>query len=414
MGSWGTGHFRRKATRAALLLGVGSAWVLAGLLLWRTTVPGDLRRPHVDAQRYWSSSVLHRAARFDGFLRWEWVIATLVELLALLALVRLGPRIARAFELGRIGTGVMVGAVTTLALWLVGLPFGLVTLWWGRRYGIEKESYLDWLLGLWPGALGKVVGLTIVLTLLLVLAGRFRRRWWLVAGPLFVAVAALLAFLLPYVQTIGTHGLSRPRLAAAVGALAQREGVSGTPVRVEKVSDTTSAVNAESIGIGRSARVVIWDTFLAPRFTAGEIEVVAAHELGHAARRHILKGLAWSALITIPGFFVLAVATGRRGGMARPEVVPFALLVIGLLNLGVTPFTNVISRRYEGEADWRALQTTHDPASAARLFRDFGSVDLQQPDPPGWSYVWIDDHPTLVQRIAMVRAWARLHGSSGG
>ncbi len=107
---------------------------------------------------------------------------------------------------------------------------------------------------------------------------------------------------------------------------------------------------------------------------------------------------------------MLFLLTRLRGGMARPEVVPFALLVILVFHLAVTPLSNAVSRRYEAEADWRALQVTHDPTSAVGLFRKFGSLDLVQPDPPGWSYVWIDDHPTLAQRVAMARAWARLHG----
>ena len=76
----------------------------------------------------------------------------------------------------------------------------------------------------------------------------------------------------------------------------------------------------------------------------------------------------------------------------------------------MTPFSNAVSRRYEAEADWRALQATQDPSSAVGLFRKFGSLDLVQPNPPAWSYVWIDDHPTLAQRVAMAMAWARLHG----
>ena len=71
----------------------------------------------------------------------------------------------------------------------------------------------------------------------------------------------------------------------------------------------------------------------------------------------------------------------------------------------MTPFTNVVSRRYEAEADWRALQTTHDPASAVKLFRHFGLYDIVQPDPPGWSYVVLDSHPTIMQRIALANAW---------
>jgi STE24 endopeptidase len=395
-----------RLVKSATLLTLASGWVVAGWFLWQTTVPENLRLAHVDVHRYWSERALHRAARFDGFLRWDWVAATLVGLAVLVVLARLGPRLAAAWELGRVGTGVMVGAVATLALWAVGLPFGFLALWWGRRYGIEKQGYLEWLLSQWPALLGQVVGLTIVLTILLLLAGWLERSWWVLAGPLFTAVALLLVFVLPYAMTIGTRSPHKTKLAAQLRELERKEGVGGTPIRIENASDRTTAANAETIGIGPSARVVIWDTLLDGRFSPGEIRVVAAHEFGHVARRHIWKGLGWYALIEIPGFFVLAAATRLRGGMARPEVVPLALLVIAAFNLAVTPFSNVVSRRYEAEADWRALVTTHDPASTVKLFRQFGTTDLQQPNPPLWSYVWLDNHPTLTQRIAMANAWA--------
>jgi Zn-dependent protease with chaperone function len=80
--------------------------------------------------------------------------------------------------------------------------------------------------------------------------------------------------------------------------------------------------------------------------------------------------------------------------------------VLAVIGLAITPFGNVVSRRYEGEADWSALRATHDPAAAASLFRKFSRDDLVQPNPPLWSYIWIDNHPTIVQRIAMARAYA--------
>jgi STE24 endopeptidase len=71
----------------------------------------------------------------------------------------------------------------------------------------------------------------------------------------------------------------------------------------------------------------------------------------------------------------------------------------------ITPFGNEVSRRYEAEADWSALRATHDPASAESLFRKITRYDLIQPNPPLWSYVMLDDHPTVAQRIALARAW---------
>jgi STE24 endopeptidase len=406
----------KPSTLVALAVGALSAtalaivWLAAAWYLTRTTVPDDLRLPHVDASKEFSRSILHRSAHYDGFLRWEWVAATLATLAALAVFTRLGPHIARAWELGRVGTGVMVGAVTTLGTWAVGLPFGALALWWGRRYGLEKQGYLQWALDQWPSLLGQVVGLTIALTILLLLAGRFGRRWWVVSAPLFVVLGAALVLVLPYLETLGTRAPHRTQVAARIQELARKEGVGGTPVRIEKMSDETTAANAMASGIGPSARVFIWDTFFDGRFSNREIELVAAHEFGHIAHRHIWKGLGWSLLLTVPAFFVVELVTRRRGGLERPENVPYALLVLAVIGLVITPLGNAVSRRYEAEADWSALRATRDPAAAAGLFRKFTRYDLVQPNPPGWSYVLLDNHPTVVQRLAMARAWRARSG----
>ncbi|HET7759829.1 MAG TPA: M48 family metalloprotease [Gaiellaceae bacterium] len=392
--------------KAATLVGLVAGWLVAAWLLTRTTIPSNLHLPHVDAARVFPAAVLHRAARYDGVLRWLWLAGTLATLAALAVFAWLGPRLARAWELGRVGKGVMVGAVTTLGTWAVGLPFGAIELWWGRRYGLQTQGYVSWLLQQWPGLLGQVVGLTIALTILLVLAGRFGRRWWVVAAPFFVVMGGVLVFVLPYVETIGTRPPHDTPAAARIRELARQEGVGGTPVRIEQVSDETSAANAMTIGIGPSARVFLWDTFLDGRYSTREIEVVVAHEFGHVAHRHLWKGLAWSLLLTVPVFFVVEWATRRRGGLELPENVPYALLVLALAGLVVTPFGNAVSRRYEAEADWSALRATRDPAAAESVFRKFTRYDLVDPNPPLWSYVWIDDHPTVVQRISMARAFA--------
>ena len=60
----------------------------------------------------------------------------------------------------------------------------------------------------------------------------------------------------------------------------------------------------------------------------------------------------------------------------------------------------------ESEADWKALQTTRDPAAVRGLFVGFAKTSLGDPDPPAWSHVLLDTHPTLSQRVAMAEAWA--------
>ena len=91
--------------------------------------------------------------------------------------------------------------------------------------------------------------------------------------------------------------------------------------------------------------------------------------------------------------------------MARPEAVPVALFVYVALQVAALPLSNIVSRHEEAEADWSALRATRDPASARALFEVLARTSLGNPDPPSWSYVLSADHPTIVQRIAMVQAW---------
>jgi len=128
--------------------------------------------------------------------------------------------------------------------------------------------------------------------------------------------------------------------------------------------------------------------------------------------RHILKGLAWFALLALPGAFLIAEVTRRRGGLEQPANLPYALLVLTVVGLLAGPLENVISRRYEAEADWRALEATHDPAAQRSLFERFQQTSLDEPNPPLLDYLWLENHPTTMQRIAMAERW-RERRSSG-
>ena len=179
------------------------------------------------------------------------------------------------------------------------------------------------------------------------------------------------------------------------------------------MSDTTNRANAAANGFGPSASVVLWNTLLDKPFTPGEIRVVVAHELGHVAHRHVLKGIGWAALLALPIAWLVTLAARLRGGIGDPAALPFVVLVLVVLGFFAAPFVNVVSRRYEAEADWSALNATHDAASARKLFVDFQRTSLQQPDPPTWDYLWLEDHPTIAQRIAMAEAWVRTRTSAG-
>jgi STE24 endopeptidase len=235
------------------------------------------------------------------------------------------------------------------------------------------------------------------------LAGPLRRSWWIPGGAVFVGLAGLFAFLLPYLIP---SQVEAPRaVVAEARTLAEKEGLPEIPVRVQEVRTFTTAPNAEAAGLGPSRRVILWDTLLDGRFGPDEVRVVLAHELGHLARDHVWKLIGWYALFAFPGAFLIARATRRRSGMADPAAVPLSLFVLVVLQIVALPAQNVITRHVEAEADWVALQTTQDAQGARTLFRRFSTTALADPSPPTWAFLLMETHPTIAQRIAMADAW---------
>ena len=399
----------RIARPATITVAALAVWVVAAFFLLRTKVPADLNPPHLDARNVFGGGATRAGARFDRFFELEWIIATLATFGVLAVFLVRGPRLARRLGLGPVNAGVVTAVFITFVVWAVSVPFEIAASWWSRRHDILQKSWSSIVFDPVGGLVSTTVSTTIVIAVALLLARRLPRTWWLAAGGIVLVLAIGLQFLLPYLQRLGTHPVRSRQLAAQVRTLERHEHVGRPVVRVAPVSGDTSAANAYSIGIGPSRSVIIWNTMLDGRFTPHEVRFVVAHELGHLARWHIWKGIAWGILFGLPIFGLVAYVTGRRGGLRRPDNVPLALLTLALAGLVVTPLANVVSRRYEAEADWMAVQATRDPGAGRALFQDFVRTDLQNPDPPGWVNLLLEDHPSALARVEQVEAWKRLH-----
>ena len=376
-------------------------WAVLAMLLWRTTVPSNLRLPHLDERAIFGAGLVRKAEHYERFLDWDWVLGTLAALGAYVVMVRRGRALAPRLGLGNVNAGIVLGVVTFTVVWGATLPFTLADVWWERRHGISRESYAQAVGSAWGGLIGSIVVAVIVLAIVLALARRFGRRWWFAAVPVLTAFLLVLQLIVPYLVTAGTHPVRSARLRTEIRALERREHAGNPPVRIDDVSGRTTAANAFSIGIGPTERVVIWNTLLDGRFSANEIRFVIGHELGHLVRNHPLRAVGWFGLLVLPVLLVAAFTADIR----RPGAVPLALLVIAVAQLAILPLRNTISRRYEREADWIGLNGTRDPAAARGLFSGFVATSLQDPSPPGWVHVLLDDHPTALQRVEMARAW---------
>jgi STE24 endopeptidase len=306
----------------------------------------------------------------------------------------------------------IVGAVLLL-ISVVDLPFA----WYRQfrieqRFGFNRMTFVLWLTDLVKSlALSIALGLPL-LTAVLWLMQRAGDLWWLYAWLLWIGFNALVLVLYPTVIAPlfnRFEPLQDAGLAERIRALLARTGFSSKGVFVMDGSRRSAHGNAYFTGLGRSKRIVFFDT-LVERLQPAEIEAVLAHELGHFKLKHIAKRLLFSFfaslaflallgwLITQPWFYTgLGVTPSLTGSNHGVALVLFAL-VMPVFMFVFAPLVSLLSRRHEFEADAfaaRHASATDLISALVKLYQDNAST--LTPDPLHSAFY--DTHPPASIRI---------------
>jgi STE24 endopeptidase len=285
--------------------------------------------------------------------------------------------------------------------------------WLPRRFGLLHQPLAAWLLDrAKAAALGAVLGLGGVLVVYALL--RLTAWWWLIAAGIVFVVGIALAALFPVVIVPLFYRVTRLADAALerrLLGLAERAGVDAVGVWVLDQSRKSRTANAAVVGLGRTRRIILFDT-LATAFREDEVEAVLAHELGHHVHGDLRRGLVVQGVLMLLTFWAAA-ALLRAGvelwglaGMADPAGLPWLILVFMLVGVVQLPLTNGFSRWIERQADDFALTLTRDPGAFIDAMERLGALNLAERRPHWLKEFLLYSHPALDRRIARARGEA--------
>jgi STE24 endopeptidase len=318
--------------------------------------------------------------------------------------------------------------LATLALVVVraavGLPFAVRAFRQDARAGLATQR-LGGFLRDW--AKGRAVGL--VLTVLPLTALVLGARWqppgwpWVAAAAAVVLVLALAVAGPVLIEPLFNRftPLGPGPLRARLLELAATMGVPVGDVLVADASRRTTRVNAYVSGLGRTRRVVVYDTLLAARSGSpgggDEVALVVAHELAHVRHRDVLWGtvgaaaLAAVAVLAAVALFDLGPVQRAFGvrGLGDPLAAPGLLLLAALGGLAAAPVASAISRWAEARADWVSLEVTRDPATAVAVERRLALENRADLRPNRLLVLLFASHPVTMARIAQAWLWAERH-----
>ena len=403
-------------TLAVLLLGLGAALVVT--VPWSVLPGADLRGAigtdftPADLAR---EQAFHREVRPPSYAGLFLGLAVS----AVLGLTPLGGRLVRRVSPAWWPTQVVCGTLALVGLGRLGtLPLDALTERGLRRYGLSTQTWVSWLLDIGRQVLVASALTALVLMAALALVRIAPRTWWAWAAGATAGLVVAGSFAYP-VLIEPVFNDFRPLPAGpqrtALLALADRDRVPVRDVLVADASRRTTSLNAYVSGFGATRRIVVYDTLLRTA-TPREVELVVAHELGHAESDDVLTGTLLSAGGAAAGVCVLALLVSsarvrRRCGadsVGDPRLIPLLLFVSAAGMLVLLPLTNAVSRQVEARADLHSLELTGDSQTFIATEQRLARTNLGDLRPNPLLFAVFASHPSTVQRIAMAREWGRL------
>jgi STE24 endopeptidase len=398
-------------TRLRLPIAVVAALVVAeaAVLLMR---PRDLLEPvDVAPRAYFSAAQVEKAEEFRNGQLWLLAARSALELGLLVLIVRRPPRRLLLVRRRQVLAGAVTAAALSAGLSLAGLPIRAVARERAKDVGLVTQS--------WPGYAGDVA-LTTAIGAGLAGAGgallvfgmrRFGRGWWAPAAAVIVAFGVVTTYVTPVVlDPLFNRFTPLPpgETRSTVLELAERAGVDVGEVYEMDASKRTTAANAYVAGLGRTKRVVLYDTLLRD-FTPAEVRLVVAHELGHVHHRDVPHGLLFLALVAPFGMLAVARLGERlapRDALATAAAVPAVVLAVGIMAPAITTISNQLSRGVEARADQFSLELAGEPQAFIGFQQRIAVTNVSDPDPPALARFLLGTHPSTMERIGLARRFA--------
>jgi len=286
-----------------------------------------------------------------------------------------------------------------------------------EKFGFNRMTHRLWVSDIIKNTLlSLAIGIPLIAAVLW-LMGAAGPAWWLWAWALWMAFNLLLMVIYPlFIAPLFNEfkPLEDETLRARVNDLMQRCGFSAKGLFVMDGSKRSAQSNAYFTGIGRSKRVVFYDTLLA-RLSTGELEAVLAHELGHFHHKHIVKLIAGLFIMSLIGLATLGWLAQQPAFYLGLGVTPNAsasndalalllfLLVLPCVSVVFGPLSSRRSRQYEFQADaYAKKQSSGADLGTALVKLTEDNASTLTPDP--WYVRFNYSHPPVIERLAALKS----------
>jgi STE24 endopeptidase len=286
-----------------------------------------------------------------------------------------------------------------------------------RKYGFSTITWKLWLTDLIKSLIISSILMGIMLSAFMAFIQYLPKSWWFWAWLFFTLFEILLLWLYPVVIAPlfnKYEPIKDELLQEKIMALMAQVGLKAKGIYQVDEGKRSKHTNAYFTGIGKTKRIVLFDTLLASH-SPEEILAVLAHEIGHWKKKHILKQLIFMIAASLVGLYFVYLLVNwpplyRTFGLQQTPVYAGLLLVsiyFSCIGFFFSPLGAIITRRYEREADKMAHELTGTSEPMINALKRLAKDNLTNLHPHPW-YVWFYySHPPLIERIEYLKEMDR-------
>ena len=305
--------------------------------------------------------------------------------------------------------GFVLSLLFLIFSWVLTFPRSFFSSFYrARLVGLRKESFYIYITGnIIDNSIDILTSLPILIIFYLIYL-RFN-KWYLIVGIITMGLYVGGNYLYPYLDEIQNNlvPMEEGEIKEKVLELAENVGIKDLQVMVIPKSEETNSINAYMTGMGKSRRIVFWDTTL-KQLNEQEIISVAAHEMGHYKLKHIQKSMVLSILISLMALILLNAIMEKHKGKNYRNIDNLSKLIFifNLITLFSTPIEQGYSRKIEIEADKFAIEKTGDYYTNGALEIKFIESNLSPVDVDKLYKYFAYSHPTTKERIELSNSYA--------
>ena len=287
-----------------------------------------------------------------------------------------------------------------------------------HKYGLSNQTLGKWLFENFKGlVVSLIIGVPILLVFYFII-NKFGALWWLPFAIVLFIISVVFARLLPVIVLPIFYKITPIEdedLKARITRIAEDAGIKVENVFRFNMSKNTKKANAAFTGLGKSKRILLGDTLM-DNYSHDEIETVVAHELGHYKKNHIIKNIIIGTAASFGTLFLIAYFYGLSiswfGFTKLQEIAALPILSVWAMLIGLieTPLTNILSRKFEYEADEYAVSVTHKPSAFIATLNKLTDQNLADKNPHPLVEWFFYSHPSISKRVSAIRKYVMQYG----